>query len=282
MSKYFGQHFLKNKNKIKKIIEALDLKSGDKVIEIGPGHGELTFAVIKKLSNLVIKNFKIIAIEKDKKLADILKKSIETKWKFNGNSIEIIQGDVLKILPNLITQLPNYPITNYKIIGNIPYYITGYLLRVLAELERKPSLIVLTIQKEVAQRIIAESPRMNLLAASVQFWAEPEIIGYISKKDFRPVPKVDSAIIKLIPFIETITRDSIEKEKYYRFTKILFRQPRKTILNNLINAELRRNLRGTTQKKEEVIQKLHQIGINPSDRPQNLNIEQILKLSTLF
>lgn len=253
-----GQHFLINKNKIKKIVEALNLKSGDVIVEIGPGHGELT-------RELRIKNreLKIIAIEKDRDLATELKKNLP--------EIEIMEGDVLKILPK-IAQSSILNSQSYKLIGNIPYYITGYLLRTIGELENKPELVVLTIQKEVAERIVAEPPKNNLLAASVQFWAEPGIVDYISKNDFEPKPKVDSAIIKLTTNDQLLTTK--ETENYYKFIKILFKQPRKTILNNLTAAKV--------WTKEEIFENLDKIGINPQARPQNLKIKDILELSRLF
>jgi len=279
MSRYLGQHFLINKDKIKKIVEALDLKEGDTVIEIGPGHGELTLLLARNFQ-FPISNFRIITIEKDKKLVQILQKKFAS-----DKNIRIIEGDALKILPKL-TKSYKLKAKSYKIVGNIPYYITGYLLRVLAELERKPSLIVLTIQKEVAQRIIAlrqaqGKPRMNLLAASVQFWAEPEIIDYVSRKDFQPAPEVDSAVIKMmvrpaLPYREVpVLKTSKNYSKnYYRLIKILFKQPRKTILNNLTMT--------MTMTKEGITKKLEKSGINPNDRPQNLDIEQIKELLTLF
>ena len=268
-----------NKDKIKKIVEALDLKEGDTVIEIGPGHGELTLLLARNFQ-FPISNFRIITIEKDKKLVQILQKKFAS-----DKNIRIIEGDALKILPKL-TKSYKLKAKSYKIVGNIPYYITGYLLRVLAELERKPSLIVLTIQKEVAQRIIAlrqaqGKPRMNLLAASVQFWAEPEIIDYVSRKDFQPAPEVDSAVIKMVvrpalPYREVpVLKTSKNYSKnYYRLIKILFKQPRKTILNNLTMT--------MTMTKEGITKKLEKSGINPNDRPQNLDIEQIKELLTLF
>jgi len=288
MAKYFGQHFLINKNKIRKIINALDLKPNDLIVEIGPGHGEITFAVIKKLSNLVIESFKMIAIEQDKKLAE----NLELKTKNSRiKNIKIIQSDALKILPKLITQLPNYPITNYKLVGNIPYYITGRLLRIIGELKNKPSLIVLTLQKEVAERICARPPRrrgsgrrakMNLLAASVRFWAEPKIAGYISRKEFRPMPKVDSAILKLA-VKKLDNREITQSFNYHRFVRVLFKQPRKTILNNLLNIggsdvpEFEIDIR-----KPDLQKLLKTLNINPQSRPQDLDIRQIIKLSTLF
>ena len=314
MPRYLGQHFLKNKAKLKKIIDALELKDGDIVVEVGPGHGELTQEIQKsKISETEQVRYgagknqsanwrtkiKIIAIEKDINLVKFLEekfskdKNIDpvrskileisadlSKINRTSNGVEIIYGDALKVLPNLTNELKN--LKTYKLTGNIPYYITGYLLRILGELENKPSLIVLTIQKEVAQRVCAKPPKMNLLAASVQFWAEPKIIGSVSKKDFWPIPKVDSAIIKLTP-LTLLVRSSIQcnKEKYYEFIKILFKQPRKTILNNLLSGIVGKNWGGKVNKKknkEEIIEKLKKIGINPQARPQNLSVEQILKL----
>ena len=277
MGRYLGQHFLVNKNKIKRIVEALELKSGDTIIEIGPGHGELTTELINKFKNLKVKKFKIVAIEKDKKLAGYLKEKFK-----NDKNVEIIEGDALKLLTQLTNDLL-LTTNDYKITGNIPYYITGYLFRILGELENKPSLIVLTIQKEVAERICAKiqtrrrqgygGQGMNLLAASVQFWAEPEIIDYISKRDFRPIPEVDSAIIKLK--VKSGKRQP-KREKYYQFIKILFKQPRKTIVNNVSEFQ------SLKVSKGEIIKKLKKININPQARPQELSFEQIIELSTLF
>ncbi len=250
--KRLGQHFLINKTKLQKIVEALDLKPGDAVIEIGPGHGELTDELRNKNNEL-----KLMTIERDNDLVELLKNKFA-----RDKNLEVVHDDVLKILPDLCLKLHN---SNFKIVGNIPFYITGYLLRILGELKNKPSLIVLTVQKEVAERICAEPPKMNLLAASVQFWAEPKIVDYIPKTDFQPQPKVDSAIVKL-----TISHQSLTDAKdYYDLIKIIFKQPRKTILNNLASSG---------KNKEEIIKILEELKINPADRPQNLSVEQIKKL----
>jgi len=278
--KRLGQYFLINKGELRKIVEALDLKAGDTVIEIGPGHGELTEEL--RIQNL---EFRVIAVEKDKKLA----KSLKEKFA-NDENIKIIEADILKIL----SQIPKSYILNpksYKVVGNIPYYITGYLLRILGELENKPSLIVLTIQKEVAERICGASQtyadktrtnaekkgKMNLLAASVQFWAEPEIVDYVLKTDFQPQPKVDSAIIKLKSITVAMRPHEscykIGAEEYYKLIKILFKQPRKTILNNLLFSI--KEQAASSKTKEKIIKILEELKVNPSDRPQNLSIDQI-------
>lgn len=258
-----GQHFLKNKNKIKKIVDALELKNGDTVVEIGPGHGELT-SLLAKDSQFSISNFQIIAIEKDKNLS----KKLQNQFSFYEN-IKIIEGDALKILPKLTSSLAN-KLISYKIVGNIPYYITGRLFRVIGELKNKPEIIVLTIQKEVVGRIYAKPPQMNLLAASVQFWAAPKIIDFISKNEFRPRPKVDSAIIKL----RIKNQELGIKENYYKLIKILFKQPRKTILNNL--------KKDFKVKNDELIRELSALNVNPNARPQNLSVDQLKKMAELL
>lgn len=248
-----------NKEKLQRIAGALNLEDGDIVVEVGPGHGELTANLKSKK-----KEIKIIAIEKDNELA------VELRNKFPD--VEVIEGDALEIIPELTTSNLQLA-TKYKICGNIPYYITGHLLRIVSELERKPTLSVFVVQKEVAVRICARPPQMNLLAAITRFWAESEIMGFIPKKYFRPAPKIDSAIIRL----QTVSdkQKSRDAEKYYKFAKILFKQPRKTIINNLAFG-----FGGL--KKEEIIKKLRKLDIDPQGRPQDLSFDNILGLSTLF
>lgn len=253
--KRLGQHFLKSKSAIKKIIDALEPKSGDTLIEVGAGHGELTEGL--KASGV---GCRVVAIEKDPRLINLLKE------KFKDESrIKIVEGDALKVIPKLV---------NWKLTGNIPYYITGKLLRILSELDDKPEICVLTIQKEVAERVAARTPQMNRLSAIVQFWAEPEIISVISRKDFDPEPKVDSAIIKLVT---NNNRQATRKQNlsYYRTVKVLFAQPRKTILNNLLS----KNSTGPERNRETIINSLKKMKINPISRPQNLNADDIVKVS---
>ncbi|OGM91464.1 ribosomal RNA small subunit methyltransferase A [Candidatus Wolfebacteria bacterium RIFCSPLOWO2_01_FULL_45_19] len=264
--KRLGQHFLINKEKIKKIIQSLELKNGETIIEIGPGHGELTrelLAISFKLLEEDGRGMKIIAIEKDKALTERLNKTFA-----DHKNVETVLGDALKVIPKIIK---NYKLQakSYKLVGNIPYYITGYLLRIISELARKPKLCVFTVQKEVAERICAQPPKMNLLAASVQFWAKPEIIDFISKKYFKPAPKVDSAIIKLTIHPKPYTPN---QEHYYKLIKILFKQPRKTLINNLSGGYRQ-------MSKEKLIELIKKTGLEPNLRPQNLNLEKILGIS---
>ena len=259
ITKKLGQHFLINQSAIQTIVAALELKKDETIIEIGPGEGALTLPLAEECQKI---GCKLIGIEKDQLLVN---KLISLKVTNKFNDLEIVCEDALKKLPE-ITKNYKLKTESWKIVGNIPYYITGKLMRVLSELEIKPSSIVLTIQKEVAERIVAKPPKNNLLAAATQFWAEPEIIGYLKPNDFSPPPQVKSAIIKLT----TRTQSIANSDNYYKLVKILFRQPRKTIFNNLRS--------GLTLSKEKIEEKLKKIGLPGQERPQNLTIQNIKDL----
>jgi len=248
MPQKLGQHFLKNKVKLLKIAKAIEPLAGDFIIEIGPGHGELTDAIINQNPNAKIK-----AIEKDYKLIPLL----EEKYKDNKN-IAIIPGDVVKDLPKIIDK-------NYKIIGNIPYYITGKILRTIGELDPSPSITVLLIQKEVAERIVPAKDKYNLLAASIDYFGQAKIIFNIRSKMFSPPPKVDSAVIKIISH-----HKEIDKNIYFTFVKSVFKQPRKLLINNLSD--------GLKIDKQIISSALEFLNLDPKIRPQNINYEIILSL----
>jgi len=250
MPRRLGQHFLKDKSILKRIAQALEIKEGDVVIEIGPGHGELTEEILENGNK---KGIRIIVIERDKKLAEGLRKE-------NLENVEIIEGDALQVLPELHTKY-KIPNTEYKLVGNIPYYITGHLLRIIGELEHKPSRTVLLIQKEVAQRICALPPRSSLLSLSVQFWANCKIIETVSKRYFSPPPKVESAMIELTTKKDG-DKNSAIADKYYAFIKKSFKQPRKTLLNNLVSGGY---------AKEEALKIINKLKLQKNDRPQMLS-----------
>lgn len=282
-----GQHFLKNKNVTAKIIDALALRPGDAVFEIGPGHGELTEELKKSADKLAARGkgekIKIVSIEKDKNLYESLKKQFES-----DNEVEIICGDALKLLPSLVAKRKNSEASEYLLVGNIPYYITGHLLRTISELDDKPERTVLMVQKEVAERIVAQPPETNRLAASVQFWAEPKIIAAVPKSDFRPAPKVDSAVLFLERKNGLVPYDA---DCYYAAVRALFGQPRKTVLNNILNGTDTKKLPASdvnaatvpnAEKKKRIVARLESIGINPACRPQNLSIENIKAVAEMF
>ncbi|MEX2054099.1 MAG: 16S rRNA (adenine(1518)-N(6)/adenine(1519)-N(6))-dimethyltransferase RsmA [Candidatus Colwellbacteria bacterium] len=247
--RHLGQNFLKDHRVLERIAQALEISSRDTVVEIGPGHGELTRKILKYSPR------KVVVIEKDPELIRLFMTDLAGEHP----NVEIIEGDALDEIPKL-----DFP---YKLIGNIPYYITGYLLRILQEVKTKPEVAVFTLQKEVANRLCAAPPEMNHLAAAVSFWAKPELIRYISKKSFKPAPKVDSAVVKITPLSPQPSEE--QANLYYKFIKILFKQPRKTILNNL-------KAMGVDAGD------LKKAGFDPKSRPQNLTLEDIKQLCALL
>jgi 16S rRNA (adenine1518-N6/adenine1519-N6)-dimethyltransferase len=261
-----GQHFLKNLSVTEKIIDALALKQNDVIIEIGPGHGELTTPLIHAAAKV---GGTIFAIERDRSLLPELETlAKETAAEANDFTLKIIEGDALKKLSEVAANIHGI----YKITGNIPYYITGHLLRVISELPRKPAVAVLMVQKEVAIRACAVAPEMNRLAASIQFWADPKMVVVVPKTDFSPPPKVDSAVIMLSL---KDPESSLDSERYYRAVRAIFSQPRKTILNNIAHAM-------ENGSKNNISAGIKECDVDPEGRPQNLSVANISSLAAKF
>jgi len=269
-SKGLGQNFLVGKEIIKRVIEAADLKPADTVLEIGPGLGTLTLELAKKAK-------KVIAVEKDQKMVGILKETLKA-----FENVEIIQNDILKIEEkNLFSpfarHLAGSVIENYKIVANLPFYLTAPVIRKFLESKNQPKEMILLVQKEVGQRICAKPPDMNLLAVSVQIYAEAKIINYVSKKSFWPQPKVDSAIIKIVPLeIKTCNhRISLRKRNlFFKIVKAGFSQPRKQLLNNLSKK--------LGIGKERIKIWLSENNIQPFQRAETLTVEDWTKLTENF
>lgn len=252
--KRLGQFFLIDKNALKEIIESAELSKEDVVLEIGPGIGTLTMELAKKVK-------KVITVEKDAKMVQILEKILKEK---SVKNVKIINSDILKFL-NTKYQIPN---AKYKVVANIPYYLTSRLMRELLELKNKPRLIVLMVQKEVAQRICAKPPKMNLLAVSVQFYGKPEIVSFVSKKSFWPQPKVDSAIIKISKIKGRISKNF--SNLFFKIVKAGFSQPRKQLINSLSKK--------LGIDKIRIKEWLLKNKISPTKRPENLSLKEWLIL----
>ncbi|OGM98352.1 MAG: ribosomal RNA small subunit methyltransferase A [Candidatus Yanofskybacteria bacterium RIFCSPLOWO2_01_FULL_41_34] len=244
--KTLGQNFLINAGILEKIVDAAELNKDDTILEVGPGTGNLTRLLSEKAG-------RVIAVEKDHRLIEDLEKEFP--------AVKFIEGDILKLDINELFRNLKLEIRNshYKVAGNIPYYITSHLLKTIFERWPKPKLMVLTIQKEVAQRIVAKPPDMNLLALSIQLYAEPKIIGYISKGSFRPIPKVDSAIIKMKPKEGLGIKNN---EKVLILAKKAFAGKRKQ-LKNTIGPEI-----------------LNKAGVKLELRPEELSLEDWLKITS--
>ena len=276
-----GQNFLIKEEAYEKIIKAADLKKDDIVLEVGPGLGFLTTRLAK-----IVK--KVVAVELDDKLAEVLRTGLMAQGIYPVKSgdagilpsaklfdrvknVEIINGDILKIPPlNLPLVKGESPQgRGFKIVANLPYNITSIFLRKFLSAENKPEMMILMLQKEVAERIVASPPKMSLLAVSVQFYAEAKIVEIVPAACFWPKPEVDSAIIKLI--VETRGRASVQNEKeFFKLVKIGFSAKRKMLKNNLVA--------GYHIPQEEAGERLKNNGFNPKIRAQELSVEDWLKL----
>ncbi len=249
--KSLGQNFLKSKKIAWKMVESLDLKEGDFVLEIGPGKGALTEILLKK-------NIKLILIEKDKRMVDFLEKKFLKEIK--TNKLKIIEGDVLKI-DFLKIDLSK----NYKLIANLPYYITGKFLSKIFSLKNKPALMILMLQKEVIKRIVSD--KGSLLSLSVKLYSDPKYLFSISKKNFSPIPKVDSAIIKISNINNDFFKEIKEKD-FFIFLKQSFSNKRKTLFNNLKKK----------YDKEKLEKIFNQFEIDLKIRAEDLKVEDFKKL----
>jgi len=254
--KSLGQNFLVDERAFDQIMRAAGLSSNEVVLEIGPGIGNLTLRLGENAQ-------KVIAIEKDKKMCEILKKVLENQ---NVKNIKVINQDALKLDFSQYTQKP------YKLVANLPYYITSPVIRKFLELKKPPESMILMVQKEVAQRICAKPPKISLLAVSVQFYAKPKIISYISKKSFWPRPKVDSAIIKIIPL--KVSWSQKYTEKFFKIVKAGFSHPRKQLINNLS--------KGLNLEKQRIEKWLLKNEIQPSQRAETLSIKHWQKLTKTY
>jgi len=266
--KSLGQNFLRDNEVLEKIIASANLKSDDFVIEVGPGKGVLTEKLFRNAG-------KVLAIEIDRTLAN----KLNNRYK-DSKKIEIINADILKInLPELISAY-KLEAMSYKLISNIPYYITSPIIQLFLETQFPPAEMILMVQKEVAERICASKGQMSILAVSVQYYAKPELLFYVDKKSFFPVPEVDSAVIRITPFQPATSSPTLllSKEKgvrdFFRIVKAGFSAKRKTLVNNL-SASLKLD-------KKEVEEKLKKVGITPNQRAQELRVEDWKKMTKLF
>lgn len=248
-NKQLGQHWLKDKVSLAAICGGAKIKQGDTVLEIGPGTGELTELLLNQ-------GAEVIAVELDERLSA----SLREKFKglpFTLNTLSILKFD--------LSSLPG----SYKIVANIPYYLTNHLLRMLCETQHKPVVAVLLVQKEVAQRVCAAPGEMSLLSVSVQLSYEVSLGPVVLAKLFDPPPKVDSQVIILKrrtqPLFPGWHPGNREVGEFFRVVKAGFSQRRKTLLNSLSA--------GLHLTKEETLKLLGAAKIQPTIRPQELSLE---------
>ena len=258
-----GQHFLTDPAVAPLMVRALKLKRGDTVVEIGPGKGALTLPLLAGCESA---GCRIVAIEKDSLLA----KNLVHRCADRNQSLAVVREDALTAIPELVQRFIREQIP-YMLTGNIPYYITGRLLRIISELPILPARAVFTVQREVAERIAARPPRMNLLAATVQFWGIPMIIRRLPRTAFIPPPRVESAVITIEPAAPRIVLSST----YYRFVKALFAHPRKTIRNNLVASPLL-----AKGEKTALLELLREGSLAGNGRPSEIPLPVLINLAS--
>ncbi len=259
-SKSLGQNFLVDGNIVRKICEEGNITKEDNVLEIGPGIGTLT-------EELSLRAKKVVAIEIDRGLLPILDNTLK-----NYSNIEIVQGDVLEVdLKRIIEE--KFDTGDIKVVANLPYYITTPIIGRLIEEELEFHSIIVMVQKEVADRIIATpgSKDFSSLSVFVQYYTEPEIILKVPKTVFMPRPKVDSAVLKLKLKKEKI--DLENRELFFKVVKAAFSQRRKTLVNSLNSKEL-------GVDKKEIREILKKTNIDPKKRAEDLSVEDFAKISS--
>lgn len=253
-NKSLGQHWLVDIGSLEYIVEFSDLSKDDFVLEIGPGHGALTQYLVQNVSQ-------VLAVEFDQKLAKSLKSKV------GANNLEVVNSDILNFDYNSLPE-------NYKIVANIPYYLTSNLIRKITETDNLPSTVVLLIQKEVAERIAGKEGDMSLLSLATKIYFDVQLGEVVKAECFDPAPKVDSQVIKLT----RLSKQSIPNEhveRVFRLAKMAFNSKRKTLFNSFSGGL------GVDKKSLQEIQQKNE-GIDFSVRPQNLDCRDWLKLSEVF
>lgn len=248
--KSLGQHWLKDRDVLAGIADAAEIASTDTVLEIGPGLGTLTSELLRRAE-------KVVAVELDGELAAKLPKQ------FPGTSLEVVNQDILSFD---LTKLPK----NYVVVANVPYYITSKIIQLLTTAVNKPRIIVLLIQKEVAERLAAEPGDMSILAVSAQIYAEVELGEVVPAEYFTPPPKVDSQVVILKTRPEALVKPEAEK-LFFRAVKAGFSAKRKKLRSSISS--------GLHISKPEAEKLLIDNGISPDDRAEQLSLDDWLRLS---
>ena len=247
--KSLGQHWLKDPDILADIAEAAELTGDDVVLEIGPGLGTLT-------SRLLARANSVTAVEFD---ADLARK---LPGQFPGKKLTVVNQDILQFDLN---QLPK----NYKVVANVPYYITSKIVEKLMTAENKPSVAVLLVQKEVAERIAAEAGNMSILSVSVQIFAEAELDIEVPRQFFTPPPKVDSQVVILRTRNNPLITPEDQRD-FFRIVKAGFSAKRKKLRSSLSG--------GLGIDKNVAEELLKNAGISPDARAEDLAIEDWKRL----
>ncbi len=256
--KGLGQNFLIDADVLQKVVATAELSAEDIIIEVGPGLGVLTRELAQKAG-------RVVAVEKDDKLAAVLRQEVAPL----GN-VEIINEDILQIKP---IDLLGGRTDKYRVVANLPYYITSAVLRHFLEAEPKPRQMVVMLQKEVADNIVAANGRMSLLSISVWLYGKPQIVSYVPAAAFYPPPKVDSAILE----IDVYEKPAVEVDDIDGFFNLIragFSASRKQLPNSLAQ--------GLGVPRDEILPWLEEAAIIHKRRAETLTLEEWQRLWRIF
>ena len=255
--KRLGQHFLIDREVLQLITSTAELTSTDIILEIGPGLGILTKELARQAG-------RVIAVELDNKLAALLKQTLAS-----FDNITIINEDILHIDPATLLPEPSA----YKVVANLPYYITSPVLRHFLEASVKPETMIVMVQKEVAEAIVAEPGQRSVLSISVQFYGKPGIVSFVPAQSFHPAPEVDSAILRIDVYPQPAVAVT-DKRGFFELVRAGFTASRKQIVNSLAQ--------GLGLHKAEVLTLLEKAGIVPQRRAETLTLEEWAQLWQVF
>ena len=247
--KELGQHWLKDREILSSIADAAELSDSDTVLEIGPGLGTLTSELLRRAG-------RVVAVEFDRDLAAKL------PGQFPGKKLDVITSDILSFD---LSVLPG----DYKVVANVPYYITSKIVEKLMTAKNRPSQIVLLVQKEVAERLAAGPGDMSMLSVSAQVYAEVSLGPIVRAEYFTPPPKVDSRVVIMRSRVKPIVDENIERS-FFRLVKAGFSARRKKLSSSLAG--------GLSISKQQAIDLLNSVNIDPNLRAQDLSLEQWLAL----
>lgn len=264
--KSLGQNFLKSKVALFKMLEAGEVNSEDIVLEVGPGKGALTEKLLETAKM-------VIAVEKDNRLIEFLREKFSSE--INDKKLVLIHDDILNFDP----LAHNLQASKYKLIANIPYYITGIFLRKFLETDSQPSKIVVMVQKEIADRIIARDGKENLFSLSVKAFGEPKKIMKVDKENFSPAPKVDSAILLINDISKKFFTDNqITEKDFFEVIHAGFAHKRKMLLGNLREWQKKEKV----SNGENLSELFKKINLSEKTRAEDLPLQSWLSIINKF
>jgi 16S rRNA (adenine1518-N6/adenine1519-N6)-dimethyltransferase len=256
-SKGLGQNFLTDRATLDRIVAAAELTPDDIVLEVGAGLGTLTRRLARKAGH-------VVAVELDQRLMPVLQSVLS-----DLDNVMLIQGDILALDPAALIDAASIqcPVSSiqYKVVANLPYYITSAVLRHLLEASLKPQCLVLTVQREVAERIVARPGQMSLLAVSVQFYGRPRQLFRIKPGSFFPPPSVESAVVR-VDLHAAPAVHAADTVAFFRVVRAGFAQRRKQLRNALAA--------GLGRSPGKVAAELTMAGVDPRRRAQTLSLEE--------